>query len=108
MSHIYSFDNTSRGKNNPLKSQVYIAKYERYDVLNSTMFASFEYQDNFFFNVVCNFLGVLASKANKILNNNDLILHIRFAYYENLDNKYMTITENQDGLPSKDEKIRSE
>lgn len=37
--------------NNPLKSQVYNAKYERYDVLNSTMFASFEYQDNFFFNV---------------------------------------------------------
>lgn len=36
--------------NNPLKSQVYIAKYERYDVLN-LMFASFEYQDNFFFNV---------------------------------------------------------
>ena len=51
LSHIYSFDNISRGMNNPLKSQVYIANYERYDVLNSAMFASFEYQDNFFFNV---------------------------------------------------------
>lgn len=58
--------------------------------------------------VVCNFLGVLVSKVNKILNNNDLILYICFVYYENFDNKYMMIIENQDGLFLKDERIRFE